>query len=179
MDTQIKDFKKVLIANRGEIALRIIRTLREMGIKSVAVYSRADEYSLHVKAADEAVCIGPASSAESYLNINAIVAAAKLTKADAVHPGYGFLSENARFAQAVIDAGISFIGPTPQAILDLGEKSRAKQLAKISQVPVVPGSDGVVDKNPLEAAKKIGFPIMIKATMGGELGFCSYNRRRN
>ncbi|MDR1123600.1 MAG: acetyl-CoA carboxylase biotin carboxylase subunit [Elusimicrobiota bacterium] len=163
----VKKFNKVLIANRGEIALRIIRTLREMDIKSVAVYSQADKFSAHVKAADEAVCIGPASSKDSYLNIDAVVAAARLSGADAVHPGYGFLSENARFAQAVIDAGIIFIGPRPEAILKLGEKSRARELAIKSGVPVIPGSDCVVEKNHLQAARKVGFPLMIKATMGG------------
>ena len=163
----VKKFDKVLIANRGEITLRVIRTLREMGIKSVAVYSEADKFSAHVKAADEAVCIGPGPSKESYLNIDAVVSAAVLTKADAVHPGYGFLSENARFAQAVIDAGIIFIGPKPHSILKLGEKSTARALAIESEVPITPGSDGVVEKNHLEVARKIGFPIMIKATMGG------------
>jgi acetyl-CoA carboxylase biotin carboxylase subunit len=163
----VKAFGKVLIANRGEIALRIIRTLKEMDIKSVAIYSEADKYSAHVKEADEAICIGPGPSRESYLNIDAVVAAAKITKADAVHPGYGFLSENARFAQAVIDAGIVFIGPSPKAITSLGEKSHAKALAIAGKVPVIPGSDGVVEKNHLAVAKQIGFPIMIKATMGG------------
>jgi acetyl-CoA carboxylase biotin carboxylase subunit len=160
-------FDKVLIANRGEIALRIIRTLREMEIKSVAVYSEADKYCSHVKAADEAVCIGPGPSRESYLNIEAVVTAAKITKADAVHPGYGFLSENARFAQAVNDADIVFIGPSPKAILKLGEKSHARALAIAAGVPVIPGSDGIVEKNHLQAARKVGFPLMIKATMGG------------
>lgn len=163
----VRKFEKVLIANRGEIALRIIRTLKEMDIKSIAIYSEADKFSAHVKAADEAVCIGPGPSGQSYLNIDAVVAAAKLTKADAVHPGYGFLSENARFAQAVLDAGIVFIGPSPEAILKLGEKSHARELAIKSKVPVIPGSDGVVTKNHLKAAREVGFPIMIKATMGG------------
>lgn len=163
----VKKFNKVLIANRGEIALRIIRTLREMDIKSIAIYSDADKYSAHVKAADEAVCIGPGPSRQSYLNIDAVVSAAKLTQADAIHPGYGFLSENARFAQAVIDAGIVFIGPSPEAISKLGEKSHARELAISANVPITPGSDGLVEKNHLAIAKKIGFPIMIKATMGG------------
>ena len=162
-----KKFNKVLIANRGEIALRVIRTLKETGIKSVAVYSQADKFSAHVGAADEAVCIGPAASKESYLNIDAVVSAAILTKADAVHPGYGFLSENARFAQAVIDAGIVFIGPKPQAIFKLGEKASARAIAAAGNVPVIPGSDGIVEKNHLETARKVGFPIMIKAAMGG------------
>ena len=163
----IKPFNKVLIANRGEIALRIIRTLKEMGIKSVAVYSEADKFSAHVSQADEAVCIGAGPSSTSYLDIDAIIAACKMTGAEAVHPGYGFLSENARFAQAVIDNGMTFIGPRPEAILKLGEKAHARALAISAKVPVIPGSDGVVEKDFLKAAKKVGFPIMIKATMGG------------
>lgn len=162
-----KPFDKVLIANRGEIALRIIRTLKEMGIKSVAVYSEADKYSAHVSQADEAVCIGPGPSAESYLNIDALIAACKMTGAQAVHPGYGFLSENAKFAQAVIDNGMVFIGPKPEAILKLGEKAHARALALAAKVPVIPGSDGIVEKDFLKTAQKVGFPIMIKATMGG------------
>ncbi len=165
--TKPVNFKKVLIANRGEIALRVIRTLKEMDIKSVAVYSDADKFSAHVRQADEAVCIGPASAAQSYLNIDAVIAACKITKADAVHPGYGFLSENAKFAQAVIDAGMVFIGPSPAAIKKLGEKSCARELAVKSKVPVIPGSDGIITKNALGEAKKIGFPVMVKATMGG------------
>ena len=163
----ITPFKKVLIANRGEIALRIIRTLKEMGIQSVAVYSEADRSSLHVRMADEAVCIGAARSAESYLNIDALVTAAKITGADAVHPGYGFLSENAEFAEAVTKAGMTFIGPTAQAIRLLGVKSKAREIALKGGVAVTPGSNGVVEKNHLQAARKIGFPIMIKATLGG------------
>lgn len=163
----IKPFNKVLIANRGEIALRIIRTLKEMNIKSVAVYSEADKFSAHVSQADEAVCIGPGPSSLSYLNIDAIIAACKITGAQAVHPGYGFLSENARFAKAVIDNGMTFIGPSPEAILKLGEKAHARALAISAKVPVIPGSDGIVEKDFLKAAKKVGFPIMIKATMGG------------
>ncbi|WP_424246112.1 acetyl-CoA carboxylase biotin carboxylase subunit [Elusimicrobium posterum] len=162
-----KVFKKVLIANRGEIAVRICRTLAEMGIKSVAVYSDADRESLHVRAADEAVCIGPGPSRESYLNIDAIVSAAVITGADAVHPGYGFLSENPKFSAAVSKAGIVFIGPTPEAIEALGVKSAAREIAIKAGVPVIPGSDGIVGKNYKEVAKKIGCPIMIKATMGG------------
>lgn len=163
----VKKFKKVLIANRGEIAVRICRTLAEMDIKSVAVYSDADRESLHVRAADEAVCIGPGPSRESYLNIDAIVSAAKITGADAVHPGYGFLSENPAFSAAVTKAGMVFIGPTPEAIEALGVKSAAREIAVKAGVPVIPGSDGIVGKNYKEVAKKIGFPIMIKATMGG------------
>ncbi|MCL2888187.1 MAG: acetyl-CoA carboxylase biotin carboxylase subunit [Elusimicrobia bacterium] len=163
----MKKFNKVLIANRGEIAIRICRTLAEMGIKSVAVYSEADRSSLHVRAADEAVCIGPAPSRESYLNIDAIVTAAKITGADAVHPGYGFLSENPKFSEAVSKAGIVFIGPTPQAIEALGVKSSAREIAVKAGVPVIPGSDGIVGADYKEVAHHIGFPIMIKATMGG------------
>ena len=143
----VKPFKKVLIANRGEIALRVIRTLKEMGIQSVAVYSEADRNSLHVRMADEAVCIGPAPSALSYLNIDAVVTAAKITGADAVHPGYGFLSENADFAEAITKAGITFIGPTAQSISMLGVKSTAREIAIKGGVAITPGSDGVVGKN--------------------------------
>lgn len=164
---QITPFKKVLIANRGEIALRVIRTLREMGIKSVAIYSEADRNSLHVRMADEAVCIGAAPSSMSYLNIDAVVTAGKITGADAVHPGYGFLSENADFADAVTKAGMVFIGPTAKAISLLGVKSTAREIAVKGGVPITPGSDGVVGKNYKEVARKIGFPIMIKAALGG------------
>ena len=163
----ITPFHKVLIANRGEIALRIMRTLKEMNIKSVAVYSEADRNSLHVRMADEAVCIGAAPSSLSYLNIDALVTAAKLTHADAVHPGYGFLSENADFADAVTKAGMVFIGPTAQAISMLGVKSTAREIACKAGVAVVPGSNGVVEKDFHAVAKKIGFPIMIKAALGG------------
>ena len=163
----IKPFQKVLIANRGEIALRIIRTLKEMGIKSVAVYSESDRNSLHVRMADEAVCIGAAPSSLSYLNIDALVTAAKITGADAVHPGYGFLSENADFADAVTRAGITFIGPTANAIKMLGVKSTAREIALKAGVPITPGSNGLVGKNYKEVARKVGFPLMIKATLGG------------
>ncbi|MBR3632203.1 MAG: acetyl-CoA carboxylase biotin carboxylase subunit [Elusimicrobiaceae bacterium] len=163
----ITPFKKVLIANRGEIALRVIRTLKEMGIASVAVYSEADRNSLHVRMADEAVCIGAAPASMSYLNIDAIVTAGKITGADAVHPGYGFLSENADFAEAVTKAGMTFIGPTAQAIKMLGVKSTAREIAVKGGVPITPGSNGIVGKNFREVAKKIGYPIMIKATLGG------------
>ncbi len=166
-NVNITPFHKVLIANRGEIALRVIRTLKEMNIKSVAVYSEADRNSLHVRMADEAVCIGAAPSSMSYLNIDALVTAAKVTHADAVHPGYGFLSENADFAKAVTDAGIVFIGPTAHAIEMLGVKSTAREIAIKAGVPITPGSDGIVGKNYHAVAKKIGFPIMIKATLGG------------
>lgn len=160
-------FKKVLIANRGEIALRVIRTLKEMNIKSVAVYSQADRSSLHVRMADEAICIGAAPSALSYLNIDALVTAAKVTGADAVHPGYGFLSENADFADAVTKAGMTFIGPTAAAISMLGVKSTAREIAIKAGVPITPGSNGIVGANYHAVARKIGFPIMIKATLGG------------
>ena len=163
----ITPFKKVLIANRGEIALRVIRTLKEMGIKSAAIYSEADRSSLHVRMADEAVCIGAAPSSMSYLNIDAIVTAGKITGADAVHPGYGFLSENADFADAVTKAGMVFIGPTAEAINLLGVKSTAREIAVKGGVAITPGSDGVVGKNFREVAKKIGYPIMIKASLGG------------
>ena len=167
MISSVTPFQKVLIANRGEIALRVIRTLQEMGIKSVAVYSEADRNSLHVRMADEAVCIGAAPSSQSYLNIDAIVTAAKITGADAVHPGYGFLSENADFADAVTKAGLVFIGPTAQAISMLGVKSTAREIALKAGVAVTPGSNGVVGANYKAVARKIGFPIMIKAALGG------------
>lgn len=162
-----KKYTKILVANRGEIALRIIRTLKEMGIKSVAVYSEEDSTTSAVLAADEALCIGPAQSKESYLNIDAIIAAAKITKADAIHPGYGFLSENANFAKEVTEAGIDFIGPSAEAISQLGQKAQARALAIQAGVPVVKGSDGIIKENALLEAKKIGFPLMIKAVLGG------------
>ncbi len=166
-DLQQTKFQKVLIANRGEIALRIIRTLKEMGIQSVAVYSQADRNSLHVRMADEAVCVGPARSAQSYLNIDAIVTAAKVTGAEAIHPGYGFLSENEEFAAAVEKAGLTFIGPSAQTISLLGVKSTAREIAVKAGVAVTPGSDGVVGKNYHAVARKIGFPVMLKAALGG------------
>ncbi len=162
-------FKKILIANRGEIALRIIRTCREMGIKTVAVYSTADKDSLHVKFADEAVCIGGPKGQESYLNIPHIMAACEITNADAVHPGYGFLAENAKFAQICADHGIKFIGPTPDMINKMGDKITAKETMIKAGVPVVPGGDGLLES--VDAAKKlakeIGYPVIIKATAGG------------
>jgi acetyl-CoA carboxylase biotin carboxylase subunit len=162
-------FNKILIANRGEIALRIIRTCREMGIKTVAVYSTADRDNLHVRFADEAVCIGPAASSESYLNIPKIMAAVEITNADAVHPGYGFLAENADFAEVCQEYGIKFIGPTPDQIRKMGDKITAKETMVKAGVPVVPGSDGLVKdvKHGLKVAKGIGFPVMVKATAGG------------
>lgn len=168
MKENLLAINKILIANRGEVALRIIRTLKEMGIKSVAVYSAADKYSAHVKAADEALCIGPQNPKESYLNIDAIITAAKITKAQAIHPGYGFLAENVAFAKAVEENGLIFIGPKAQTILELGQKAHAKLLAKKSGVPLIPGSKGIVSKkDSLKEAEKIGFPIMIKAALGG------------
>lgn len=162
-----KKYTKILVANRGEIALRIIRTLKEMDIKTVAVYSEEDKTSAHVIVADEAICIGPATSKESYLNIDAIIAAAKMTGAEAIHPGYGFLSENADFAKEVKSAGIDFIGPSAEAISKLGQKAAARTLAIKAGVPVIKGSDGIVKGNALLEAKKIGFPLMIKAALGG------------
>jgi acetyl-CoA carboxylase biotin carboxylase subunit len=162
-------FKKILIANRGEIALRIIRTCREMGIKTVAVYSTADKDSLHVKFSDEAVCIGGPKSAESYLNIPHIMAACEITNADAVHPGYGFLAENAKFAQICADHGIKFIGPTPDMINKMGDKITAKETMIKAGVPVVPGGEGLLES--VDAAKKLAkeivYPVIIKATAGG------------
>ncbi|MBU6273556.1 MAG: acetyl-CoA carboxylase biotin carboxylase subunit [Sphingobacteriia bacterium] len=162
-------FKKILIANRGEIALRIIRTCKEMGIKTVAVYSTADRESLHVRFADEAVCIGPPRSSDSYLNIAQILAAAEITNADAIHPGYGFLSENAKFAEVCRDYNIKFIGPTPESIRAMGDKITAKETMKKAGVPTVPGSDGLLgsDSEALGLAKEIGYPVIVKATAGG------------
>jgi acetyl-CoA carboxylase, biotin carboxylase subunit len=162
-------FKKILIANRGEIALRVIRTCREMGIKTVAIYSTADKDSLHVRFADEAVCIGKPASADSYLNIAHIMAAAEITNADAIHPGYGFLAENAKFAKICGDHGIKFIGPTPDMINAMGDKITAKETMIKAGVPVVPGVDGLLRDaaHAKEAAKEIGYPVMLKATAGG------------
>jgi acetyl-CoA carboxylase biotin carboxylase subunit len=165
-----RPIKKILIANRGEIALRVIRTCKEMGIKTVAIYSTADENAKHVLLADESVCIGPPASTESYLNIPAIISVLEITDADAVHPGYGFLSERADFAEKVISSGFIFIGPKPENIRLLGDKISSKKAMKDLGVPVVPGSDGPLsmdDKANLEVAKKIGFPVMIKASGGG------------
>src|SRR5690606_36269143 len=162
-------FKKILIANRGEIALRIIRTCREMGIKTVAVYSTADADSLHVKFADEAVCIGPPPSNLSYLKMANIISAAEITNADAIHPGYGFLSENAMFSKICAEHGIKFIGASPEMIEQLGDKATAKETMKAAGVPTVPGSDGLLKS--LEHAKQVagemGYPVMMKATAGG------------
>src|SRR5690554_5701792 len=162
-------FKKILIANRGEIALRVIRTCREMGIKTVAVYSTADAESLHVRFADEAVCIGPPPSNLSYLKMSSIIAAAEITNADAIHPGYGFLSENAKFSKICQESGIKFIGASPEMIDKMGDKASAKATMKAAGVPTIPGSEGLLES--LEQAKKIakeiGYPVMIKATAGG------------
>ncbi|MNK24476.1 Biotin carboxylase [compost metagenome] len=162
-------FKKVLIANRGEIALRVIRTCREMGIKTVAVYSTADAESLHVKFADEAVCIGPPPSNLSYLKMSNIIAAAEITNADAIHPGYGFLSENAKFSKICQEHGIKFIGASPEMIDKMGDKASAKATMKAAGVPCVPGSDGLLEsyEQTLKLAKEFGFPVMLKATAGG------------
>ena len=162
-------FKKILIANRGEIALRIIRTAHEMGIKTVAVYSTADKESLHVRFADEAVCIGPPPSRDSYLNIPNIISAAEITNADAIHPGYGFLSENAKFSKICSDHGIKFIGATPDQIDKMGDKSMAKETMKLAGVPTIPGSDGLVESvaDAKKIAKKIKYPVILKATAGG------------
>jgi len=162
-------FKKILIANRGEIALRIIRTCKEMGIKSVAVYSKADEESLHVKFADEAVCIGPAPSSESYLKMSNILAAAEITNADAIHPGYGFLSENAKFSKMCDEHHIKFIGASCEMISKMGDKASAKSTMKAAGVPTIPGSEGILKdfEETQKLAAEMGYPVMLKATAGG------------
>src|SRR4026207_1181256 len=162
-------FKKILIANRGEIALRIIHACRELNIKTVAVYSEADEFSLHVRFADEAVRIGPARSADSYLNLPAVISAAEIRGADAIHPGYGFLSESAYLAEVCEACHIKFIGPDPQVIRLMGDKARARRVMKKAGVPILPGSDGPLDneEKALKLAKEIGFPVIVKATAGG------------
>ncbi|AEE18645.1 MULTISPECIES: acetyl-CoA carboxylase biotin carboxylase subunit [unclassified Dokdonia] len=162
-------FKKILIANRGEIALRVIRTCKEMGIKTVAVYSTADRESLHVKFADEAVCIGPAPSAESYLKMSNVIAAAEITNADAIHPGYGFLSENAKFSKICEEHDIKFIGASAEMISKMGDKATAKKTMKAAGVPCVPGSDGIIKdfEECQKLAKETGYPVMLKATAGG------------
>lgn len=162
-------FKKILIANRGEIALRIIRTCKEMGIKTVAVYSTADKESLHVRFADEAVCIGPPQSSESYLKIPNIISAAEITNADAIHPGYGFLSENANFSKICQEHDIKFIGASPEMIDKMGDKASAKATMKAAGVPCVPGSEGILKdfEDCKKVAKEIGYPVMLKATAGG------------
>src|SRR3978361_1481997 len=162
-------FKKILIANRGEVALRILFACRELGIKTVAIYSEADENSLHVRFADEDVCIGPPRSAESYLSVPAIISAAEITGADAIHPGYGFLSESAYLAEVCEACHIKFTGPDPQVIRLMGDKARARRVMKKAGVPILPGSDGPIDneEKALKLAKEIGFPVIVKATAGG------------
>jgi acetyl-CoA carboxylase biotin carboxylase subunit len=165
----MKTFKKILIANRGEIAVRVIRACKELGIRTVAVYSEADRESLHVKLADESVCVGPASTVQSYNNIPSILSAAEITDAEAIHPGYGFLSENPQFAEACLTSGITFIGPSSETIRLGGDKAKARQTMKRRGVPVVSGSDGpvVTEESALKTARKIGFPVIIKASAGG------------
>ena len=165
----MKMFKKILVANRGEIALRVIRTVREMGIKTVAVYSSADADSLHVKFADEAVCIGPASSTDSYLKIPNIIAAAEITNADAIHPGYGFLAENSNFSKICEENSLKFIGASPEMIDGMGDKANAKATMKAAGVPTIPGSEGILEtyEEAEKLAIEIGFPVMLKATAGG------------
>ena len=161
-------FEKILIANRGEIALRVIRACKEMGISTVAIHSTADSEAMHVKLADESVCVGPPAASASYLNIPAIIAACEITGAEAIHPGYGFLSENARFADIVKEHGLTFIGPTPDHIRMMGDKITAKQTVKALGIPTVPGSDGEVsDADSARVAEEIGYPVLIKATAGG------------
>jgi len=162
-------FQKILIANRGEIAVRIIRACRELGIQTVAVYSEADRESLHVRLADEAYCIGPVASKDSYLNLTNIMSLATLTDCDAIHPGYGFLAENANFAEICESCNVVFIGPSPQAISKMGDKSVARQTMKEADVPIIPGSDGLVEDmdEAIRIAREIGYPVIIKATAGG------------
>ena len=162
-------FKKVLIANRGEIAIRIICACRELGVKTVAVHSEADEDSLHVRFADEAVCIGPSRSIDSYLNVPAVISAAEITGADAIHPGYGFLSESAYLAEVCEACNIRFIGPDPNVIRLMGDKARARRAMKKAGVPILPGSDGPIEdeKMAMGVADDLGYPVMIKATNGG------------
>src|SRR5205814_1755115 len=162
-------FKKILIANRGEIAVRIIRACRELGIATVAVYSQADETSLHVRYAEEAVCVGPPPTRESYAHIANIISAAIITGAEAIHPGYGFLAENSHFAEACEAVGIKFIGPRPVVIERLGDKAQARELARAANVPIIPGTPGILqnDTDALKAAAAIGYPLMVKASAGG------------
>src|SRR6201998_116 len=162
-------FRKVLIANRGEIALRVINACKELGVRTVAVYSEADRNSLHVRFADEAICIGPARPADSYLNVPAVISAAEIANVDAIHPGYGLLSENANFAEVCRASNIKFIGPPPEVTRLMGEKERARQAMKKAKVPILPGSDGIVSSAE-EAhgwAAKVGYPIILKAKAGG------------
>src|SRR6201987_3525212 len=162
-------FKKILIANRGEIALRIICACKELGVRTVAVYSEADRNSLHVRFADEAICIGPARSSESYLNIPAVISAAEIANVDAIHPGYGLLAENANFAEVCETSKIKFIGPPPEITRLMGEKEKARATMRKCGVPILPGSDGIVASadEALEWAKQVGFPVIVKASAGG------------
>jgi acetyl-CoA carboxylase biotin carboxylase subunit len=162
-------FRKVLIANRGEIALRVINACKEMGIRTVAIYSEADRHSLHVRFADEAICIGPPRSAESYLNVPAVISAAEIADVDAIHPGYGLLSENANFAEVCRASNIKFIGPPPEVTRLMGEKEKARQAMKKAKVPILPGSDGIIasEDEALEWAKSVGYPVILKAKAGG------------
>src|SRR6187200_1324254 len=162
-------FKKILIANRGEIALRVIRACKELGIKTVAVYSEADANSLHVRFADQDVCIGPGPSKDSYLNVSRIMSAAEITDADAIHPGYGFLAENADFAELCASCKIKFIGPSPEVITKMGDKAIAKKTMRDAGVPTTPGSVGLVDdlEEATRVANEIGYPVIVKASAGG------------
>src|SRR6202162_858663 len=162
-------FQKILIANRGDIALRVICACKDLGIRTVAVYSEADRYSLHTRFADEAICIGPAKSARSYLDIPAVISAAEITNADAIHPGYGFLSENADFAEVCETSGLRFIGPKPEVIRRMGLKQEARTAMDQAGVPILPGSKGILNsvEEALEVAARIGYPVMMKASAGG------------
>src|SRR5262245_12648339 len=162
-------FQRILVANRGEIALRVIRACKDLGVEAVAVYSEADRDAPYLDLADRKICIGPASAAESYLKVPRLISAAEVTEADAIHPGYGFLSEKADFAEKCRDSNIEFIGPPPEAMHALGNKEQARRLAQQAGVPVVPGSDGLVEKerDALELARGIGYPVLIKAAAGG------------
>src|SRR3954470_13119736 len=161
--------RKVLIANRGEIALRVINACRELGIRTVAVYSEADRNSLHVRFADEAICIGPPRPADSYLNVPAVISAAEIADVDAIHPGYGLLSENANFAEVCRASNIKFIGPPPEVTRLMGEKDKARQAMKRAKVPILPGSDGIIESEgaALEWARSVGYPVILKAAAGG------------
>ena len=165
-----------MIANRGEIALRIIRACKEMGVKTVAVHSTADANSLHVRFADQSVCIGPPKSADSYLNVPSIISAAEITDSEAIHPGYGFLAENSSFAEVCNSAGIRFIGPSPESIKLMGDKAQARETAKKAGVPILPGSDGVVTEEgtAVEIARELGFPVIVKAVAGAAARACAW-----
>ncbi len=162
-------FRKVLVANRGEIALRVICACKELGIRTVAIYSEADRNSLHVRFADEAICIGPARASDSYLNVPAVISAAEIADVDAIHPGYGLLSENANFAEVCRASNIKFIGPPPEVTRLMGEKDKARQAMKRAKVPILPGSDGIIESEgeALEWARTVGYPVILKAVAGG------------